>query len=212
MNFIIYNFIILLSLFIPIIRPCGNFNCPKFTNHARITFKIYPSLALTYSTDPIRRRKHQWFSFQQLEERLNKIPREVINDFRVQHRATPDQAREKVVIVNRLRDILNVTVIYNECMSDCDFKQSIAPAGTHFINREGRLRKRLVDTVCLNGEIIQEQSRPLVVELVYDISVAITGGRTFCQVHWNGVANAIQRKMEKGSRGTFIGKPVITKV
>uniref|UniRef100_A0A0N5BCF3 Uncharacterized protein n=1 Tax=Strongyloides papillosus TaxID=174720 RepID=A0A0N5BCF3_STREA len=205
------NFIILLFFFIPIIHSCGNFNCPKFTNHARITFKIHPTLALTYNTVPGKRRQHQWFSFEQLQKRLNQIPREVINDFRVQHRATPAQAREKVRIVNRLRDILNVTVINNECMFDCDYKQSIAPAGTHFISG-GKLRRRLVDTICLNGEIVQEKSEPVVVQLVYDISVAITGGRTFCQTHWRGVANAIQKKMERGNRGTFIGQSVIKKV
>uniref|UniRef100_A0A0K0FXD9 Uncharacterized protein n=1 Tax=Strongyloides venezuelensis TaxID=75913 RepID=A0A0K0FXD9_STRVS len=211
MNFIISNFIIFLSLFIPLIQPCGNFNCPKFTNHARIIFKINPTLALTYNTDPRIRRQHQWDSFKKLKTRLRHIPIEVINDFRVQHKATPDQAREKVIVVSRLYDILNVTIVDNECMFDCDYKQSIAPAGSHFM-RNGKLRRRLIDTVCLNGEIVQEQSEPVVVTIVYDISVAITGGRVFCETHWRGVADAIQSKMEKGHRGTFIGQSVIKKV
>uniref|UniRef100_A0A0N5BCF2 DUF1934 domain-containing protein n=1 Tax=Strongyloides papillosus TaxID=174720 RepID=A0A0N5BCF2_STREA len=89
------------------------------------------------------------------------------------------QEKSEPVVVKLVYDI---SVRNDEYLFDCNYEQIYAPAGTYFM-KAGKLRRRLVDGIFLNREIVQEKSEPVVVKLVYDISVKIVGGRVFYETH-----------------------------
>uniref|UniRef100_A0A0K0FXD6 Uncharacterized protein n=1 Tax=Strongyloides venezuelensis TaxID=75913 RepID=A0A0K0FXD6_STRVS len=64
------NFINLVSLFILIIQPCGNSNCPPILNHAFVVYIIEPNSLFTYNTVDYLSREHQYSTWKGLRDGL----------------------------------------------------------------------------------------------------------------------------------------------
>uniref|UniRef100_A0A0K0FXD8 Conserved domain protein n=1 Tax=Strongyloides venezuelensis TaxID=75913 RepID=A0A0K0FXD8_STRVS len=83
----------------------------------------------------------------------------------IENGITPSHAQDYVDVIDKETDILNVTIIENsECTFDCAYKQYIAPSESYFM-RDGKLRRRLADRVCLNGEIVKNKVNLLLSQL-----------------------------------------------
>ncbi|CEF69909.1 Hypothetical protein SRAE_2000455500 [Strongyloides ratti] len=209
MNFSFFNYIIFLYSFIQVTFSCAPFNCPKYSNDVTITFTIEPRLSITY-TPGKKYHSDQHSSKKELAKFLKEIIDNAVQDLRNKHKVNAHQLIVGTSVNEKQSNLLNVTIIDNECLYDCNYRKSYAPAGSYFMDGN-IIKKRLEDGICLNGEIVHEKAVNAISTIVFNVSVRPLDKRVFCVTHWNIFADTVQQRMIRGSRGNFIGKYKLAK-
>ncbi|CEF70817.1 Hypothetical protein SRAE_X000014700 [Strongyloides ratti] len=198
----------ILTTFITLIFPCGSFNCPPFTNKAKITYEIEPTLSLTYNPTQ-NRTSMQQTSSSSLARNLKQIAIDVINNLASTQSPLLVSAFKPTVTLNQ-KKFLNVEIIPQTCKSN-NASELVAQKGTYFV-QNNLVMQRIEDTNCLNGIIQNSKTSTALTTIIYKIDFLIPTGQVLCNSHWIKIADAIKNKIITDTKSNFLNSGMIERI
>uniref|UniRef100_A0A913HNC0 NtA domain-containing protein n=1 Tax=Strongyloides stercoralis TaxID=6248 RepID=A0A913HNC0_STRER len=208
MNFSTFNYLFLLFSFIHVCFSCAPFNCRGYSNDVTIAFTIKPRLSITYNTIKKNRRRDQHASPKALGRFLKSIIDGAVAHLRNKHRVNPHMLLVGTNLNHKKSKLLEVNLVDDDCVYDCNYEHTYAPAGSYLI-KNTLLERRVENSTCLNGKIVHNKSEPVTTLIVFNVSVRPADRRVFCMTHWNIFARTVKARMIRGYRGEFVGDYVI---